>query len=298
MNLKPYYIHYNKPKIARILSNVNTVYTDVDGTLLGPDGSLFNTTKGRPSLYPAKALVELRQQDIDVIMISGRSRRQLFGDARILGLRDYIAELGCQIVHDLGKKVYVNAPKVKINKGNLHNMIEKSKAPQLLLDNYKGHLEYHTPWSEGRECTHVFRGLIDVNEVSGFLEKNGFDWLQIIDNGIIGRRGSLKKDLVEIHAYHLLPKEAGKDSGLKRDLELRGSKKSEAIAIGDSFSDLRLASKVSALFLVANAFSEHSDELYEEMQETENVFITPLSMNLGFAQVAFELLKARPEIDS
>jgi hydroxymethylpyrimidine pyrophosphatase-like HAD family hydrolase len=116
--------------------------------------------------------------------------------------------------------------------------------------------------------------------------------LQIIDNGIIHRRGSLKKDIPEIHAYHLLPKGVGKETGLKRDLKLRGYSKDQAIAIGDALSDLDLANEVGALFLVSNAFSKHSNQLYDSVKLANNVYIAPLAMNLGFAQVAFEVLKS------
>lgn len=293
MDLKPYYLHYNKPEIARILKRVKVIYTDVDGTLLGPDGSLFATNKGRLSLYPAKALVNLKERGIDVVMVSGRSRRQLFGDARLLGLRNYIAELGCEIVHELGERVYLNAPGVKLVEGNLYKTIEQSQAPALLLDNFKGYLEYHTPWSQGRECTHVFRGYVQLSEVNSFLLKNGFDWLRIVDNGIVQRKGRLKKEISEVHAYHLLPKGVGKETGLKRDLELRGFKAEEVIAIGDALSDVSLADEVAALFLVSNAFTKHSRHVYDGIKLTNNVFVAPLAMNLGFAQVAFELLKVR-----
>jgi len=293
MDLKPYYIHYNKPKISRLLKEIKVIYTDVDGTLLGPDGSLFSTTKGRLSLYPAKALVTLKEYGIDVVMTSGRSRRQLFGDARLLGLRNYIAELGCQVVHNLGEKLYLNAGNVKLVEGSLYKTIEASGAPGILLDNYKGVLEYHTPWSAGRECTHVFRGFVKVKEANEFLMKNGFDWLQLIDNGIVHRKGTLKKDIGEIHAYHLLPKGIGKEVGLKRDLKLRGYAREEAIAVGDALSDLGLADEVSALFLVSNAFTKHSQQVYDGVKLAGNVYVTPLAMNLGFAQVAFELLKSK-----
>lgn len=293
MEIKPFYIHYNKPRIAKILRDIKVIYTDVDGTLLGPDGSLFTTTKGRYSLYPAKALVSLKEHGIDIVMVSGRSRRQLFADARILGLRNYIAELGCENVYNLGERVYLNAPNVKLIDNSLHKTIGKSQAPQLLLENYRGYLEYHTPWSRNRECTHVFRGFLNIKEVNTLLLENGYDWLQVIDNGLIHRRGNLKKDIPEIHAYHLLPTGGGKESGVKRDLERRGFSKNQAIAIGDAVSDLSIAKEVSALFLVANAFTKHTDEIYDGLRLSGNVFVTPLQMNLGFAQVAFELLKSQ-----
>ncbi len=292
MELRPYYLHLNKPKVAKLLKEVKVIYTDVDGTLLGPDGSLFSTTKGRYSLYPAKALIKLREAGIDVVMVSGRSAAQLFGDARILGLKNYIAELGCEIICNLGERVFLNAPGILLSENeSLHEKIAKSDAPDLLLNDYKGYLEYHTPWSAGRECTHVFRGYVNLEEANMLLLENGFDWLQLIDNGIINRRGTLKKDISEIHAYHLLPRGGGKENGVKRDLEIRGYRKEQAMAIGDALSDLSLASEVSTLFLVSNAFTKKSTALYDGIRMSDNVFITPLAMNLGFAQAAFELLK-------
>lgn len=290
MNIKPYYLHYNKPKIAKLLKDVKVIYTDVDGTLLGPDGSLFATTKGRLSLYPAKALVRLKEKEIDVVMVSGRSRRQLFSDARLLGFKNYIAELGCEIIYNLGERVYLNAPAGLKLPESLYSLIKDSQAPDILLDNYKGLLEYHTPWSKGRECTHVFRGFVNIDEVNTLLIENGYEWLNLIDNGIVNRKGTLKKDLTEVHAYHLLPKGSGKESGVRRDLKLRGLKKGQTMAIGDALSDLSLADEVGSLFLVANAFTKNSQKIYDSIRLSENVFITPLSMNLGFAQAAFELL--------
>ncbi|HDZ86820.1 hypothetical protein LCGC14_0904730 [marine sediment metagenome] len=295
MNIKPYYLHHNQSKIAGLLEKVKVIYTDVDGTLLGPDGSIFSTTKNRESLYPAKALIKLKQLGVDVVMVSGRSKRQLFGDARLLGFKNYIAELGCQVVHNLGREVHLNAPGITENKSSIYTRIEESGAPYLLIDEYKGYFEYHTPWSKGRQCTHVFRGLIDLEEANHLLEKNGLDWLQVIDNGIIKRTGRLKKDIAEIHAYHILPKGAGKESGVRLDLKLRGCSKEEAMGLGDSLADLGLAKEVGIFFLMSNALSKHSQEVLEKLKQTDNAFVTPLAMNLGFAQAAFELVKAKSE---
>ncbi len=293
MEIKPYYLHHNKSKIADLIKKVKVIYTDVDGTLLGPDGSIFSTTKNRDSLYPVKALIMLKQLGIDVVMVSGRSQRQLFGDARLLGFRNYIAELGCQVVHDLGREVHINAPGITQNKPNIYMMIEETGAPQLLMDEFKGYFEYHTPWAKDRKCTHVFRGYIDMDNANHLLEKNGLDWLQVIDNGIVKRTGRLSKDIAEIHAYHLLPKGAGKESGVKLDLKLRGYTKEQAMGLGDSLADIRLASEVGIFFLMSNALSKHSKEVLAQLRQTDNVFVTPLAMNLGFAQAAFELINAK-----
>ena len=40
----------------------------------------------------------------------------------------------------------------------IHEQVDRSGAPALLLERYAGRLEYHTPWSRGREVSHLFRG--------------------------------------------------------------------------------------------------------------------------------------------
>ena len=44
------------------------------------------------------------------------------------------------------------------SEGTIYEQIEASGAPALLLERYAGRLEYHTPWSTGREVSHLFRG--------------------------------------------------------------------------------------------------------------------------------------------
>ncbi|RJQ31755.1 MAG: HAD family phosphatase [Actinobacteria bacterium] len=281
----------NLKNIKKLVTDLKVIYTDVDGTMLGPDGSLFLTSSRNLSLYPAKALIKARTNNIDVVMVSGRSARQLFGDARILGLRNYIAELGCQVEYDLGKESNNLSGNLKIVNGQtLHQAITNTGAIDSLFKHYKGYLEYHTPWSEGRKCTHVFRGYIDLAEANALLDSKGFFELQIIDNGVIGRRGTLNDDIAEVHAYHLLPEGCGKEEGLAFDIQKRGFLKTQTIAIGDALSDLPLAREVGALFLVKNAISKFTKGIKEEILKYDNVFVTEAEMNIGFSEVIFSLL--------
>jgi hydroxymethylpyrimidine pyrophosphatase-like HAD family hydrolase len=78
----------------RRLPPVAVLYTDFDGTLLGPGGSLLSAPDGSPSLRAARALVEAREAGITVVPVSGRRYLTLGGDARLLGLSDLIAEAG------------------------------------------------------------------------------------------------------------------------------------------------------------------------------------------------------------
>ncbi len=271
--------------IRDLVGDVKVVYTDVDGTLVGPRGSLFATPGGGHTLAAAEAIILAKEKGVDIVMVSGRSARQLFGDARLMGLSNYIAEMGCEIVYGCGDEIVENYPNAKEVGASLYETIAASGAIELLFGHYNGRLEYHTPWSKGRNCTHVFRGLIDTDEAGSLLKEEGYEDLKIIDNGVIGRRGSLDESLEEIHAYHLMPKATSKASGVARDMEIRGMDRTSAVAIGDAVSDIAMAEHVGAFFLVRNALnSRENAELEKEVLKYDNVFVTRGEMGEGFAE--------------
>jgi hypothetical protein len=260
------------------------VYADVDATLLGPGGSLFSSPEGGYTLRPAQAILACLKKGVDITLVSGRNARQLFGDARILGLKNYLAELGCEIVYNLGEKSFFTVKDLPFKGNTPHEAIEHSGAVGALLSHFSGRLEHHTPWSEGRRCTFVFRGFIDVQEANTFLEKEGYTFLEVIDNGRIKTKGSLSSDLPEVHAYHLLPKGATKARGVRKDREIREVGKEECVGVGDAPSDLQIAPEVGVFFLLKNGVEAHP-ELEEEVAKRENVFVTQKRMGEGFAEV-------------
>src|SRR6266571_776238 len=82
--------------------SVRTVYTDLDGTMLGRGGAFMRDPAGAFSPEPATALLETLGRGIEVVPSTGRSLRGLLGDARILGLRTVIAEMRSIIAYDRG----------------------------------------------------------------------------------------------------------------------------------------------------------------------------------------------------
>jgi|Deesub1362A_J573_1020465.scaffolds.fasta_scaffold00666_2 hypothetical protein len=275
---------FNEEKITSLLKKVRVVYADVDATLLGPGGSLFSSPEGGYTLRPAQAILACLKKGVDITLVSGRNARQLFGDARILGLKNYLAELGCEIVYNLGEKSFFTVKDLPFKGNTPHEAIEHSGAVGALLSHFSGRLEHHTPWSEGRRCTFVFRGFIDVQEANTFLEKEGYTFLEVIDNGRIKTKGSLSSDLPEVHAYHLLPKGATKARGVRKDREIREVGKEECVGVGDAPSDLQIAPEVGVFFLLKNGVEAHP-ELEEEVAKRENVFVTQKRMGEGFAEV-------------
>jgi hypothetical protein len=190
----------------------------------------------------------------------------------------------------MGETVVLNAGDFSTEGKSVWEAIEAGGAPELLLETYAGLLEYHLPWSQKRECTHIFRGWIDTMEANELLAREGFADVKIIDNGEVRRRSErLRADIPEIHAYHLLPAASGKASAVRKDRELRAIPKETTIAIGDSASDLALAPEVGALFLVKNAITKNSG-LLDAVKNYPNVFVTNHAMGAGWAEAIHYLI--------
>lgn len=287
-------IDYTDPWPAEFIKfmvpETRVIYSDVDGTLLGPGGCLFVDENRNYTSTVAQAVVACHLHNIDVVLVSGRNRHQLHADARLLGFKNWISELGCQISYNMGEVVMLNVGDFEIGHDSVWQTIEKSGAPELLLETYRRRLEYHLPWSEGRECTHLLRGSLDVGSANTLLQENGFTGLKIVDNGKVRRRSErLDPEISEVHAYHLLPKASDKASAVRKDRETRGIPRDLCAAIGDSAADLELASEVGVLFLVRNALAE-SPEILDRLKNYPNVFITKEAMGLGWAEAVKFLL--------
>ena len=155
----------------------------------------------------------------------GRRQHTVFEDSRLLGLGSYIFEVGCGLVID-GELEWLTDGIVPSQEGDDFEQIDASGAPELLLEQNIGRLEYHTPWSRQREVSHLFRGLVDLTRVHALLEQEGLGWLRMLDNGVvhehmapltssqadaaIERRSGLRPDLATVRAYHLIPTAASK----------------------------------------------------------------------------------------
>ncbi len=269
------------PAIRESLGRVRVIYTDLDGTMMGPGGCFLRNLEGGYTLRPARALVEALNRGVDVVPVSGRSALQLREDARLLGLRNYIAELGAELVYDLGEETVVNTGALACEGGDLYRVIMESGAVDFLLGAHRGRLEFHTPWSDHRECTPVFRGLVDLEEVNRALESR-FPGLELVDNGVIPRSYP-GLEVPEVRAYHLVPRGVSKEGAVAEDMRRRGFDRREAIAVGDSEADLAQSEVVGAFFLVRNGLLGNP-HLEPRVASTPNVVVTEGFLNEGWAE--------------
>lgn len=278
------------PEVKAGLAKVRVVYTDLDGTMMGPLGNFVLNVRREYTLRPARALVAALERGVDVMPVSGRSGRQLRETARVLGMRNYIAELGVEVVYDLGEKVIINAGALGEDCRDIMRAIMDSGAVDFLLSRYEKRIEFHTPWSDFRDCTPLFRGLVDAEEVNAVLARD-FPGLVLVDNGVLPRT-SPTLEVPELRAYHLMPEGVSKEGAAAEDMRLRGFDPSEAIAIGDSEADLAFAGVVGAFFLVRNGLYSNP-HLAALLPELRNVVVTGDFLNEGWAEAVEAAVLAR-----
>ncbi len=231
---------------------VRCVYTDLDGTLLGHAGSLFRDADGNFSLRAARGLEACHRAGVEVVLKSGRRKAQVMEDARLIGQTAYIYEVGCGLVID-GDETFLTDGLVPRDGRTIHDLIEDSGAPALLLEAYAGRLEPHAPWHLDREISHLMRGLVDPDEATDLLATHGHGGLRLVDNGAIAPRESLAHLGRTPPPQNHIPPRAAKAAAGAAPKRRRGYRREECVGVGDSREDLGVAGVVGRFFLVANA---------------------------------------------
>jgi phosphoglycolate phosphatase len=255
------------------------VYADLDGTLLGPGGSLFAASDLSVTEAPARAVASLHRAGVQIVPVSGRTSEQLWEVARLVGATDFVAELGGIVSLDRQREVLRRFGAFS-GEGTPHQDMIDSGAAGLLLDSFSGRLEPHAPWAFlPRECSILLRGEVSPAEAARVLSEAGHGWLELRDNGVIPRDFP-GLDVHETHAYHLIPRGVSKAAGVSAHREHRRLRPQECIAIGDSPADAELASEVAAVFIVANG----RDPVRRAGAVPDNVYATEASHGDGFAE--------------
>ncbi len=253
------------------MPNLRCVYVDLDGTLLGKDGALLRAADGSFSLLGARALEACDRAGTEVVIYSGRRQLTVFYDARVMGITSYAFEAGAGVVLD-GELHWLTGDIVPREGSTIFDQIEATGAPKLLLDHYAGRLEYHAPWHEGREVSHLFRGNVDAFEADELLERSGHGNLRLVDNG--GIHPITPGTDPNTRAFHLIPRSASKAGAVAWHMRARGYRGEECIAIGDSREDLGAAAVVATFWLVANGL-ERDPTIREALTANTRVTAEP-----------------------
>jgi len=150
-----------------------------------------------------------------------------------------------------------------------------------MLQRFARRLEFHDPWHIGHQLDVMLRGQADVDEVNAWFAEQGAPWVRLHDNGLLPPRETPALDIELLHVYHLVPDGIDKGRAVAFDLARRGLSAEQAIAIGDSASDLVMAPHVGRFHLVANG-ARH-DHVRALAESTPNVVIEADTLGLGWA---------------
>ncbi len=257
-------------------SGVRVIYSDLDGTMVGPRGCFLRTEDEAISLEPARALADLLEAGVALVLVSGRSQPQLLEASGIFGADGYIAELGAMVAWDRGRGRH-------LLRGAMPQEYDAIPADLVdgMLHRFARRLEFHDPWHLGHELDVMLRGQADVAEVNAWLAGQGAPWVRLHDNGMLPARPTPGLDIDVLHVYHLVPDGIDKGRAVAYDLARRGLRPEHAVAIGDSASDLVMAPQVGRFHLVSNG--ARSAPVRALAEATPNVVIEEQALGLGWA---------------
>jgi hypothetical protein len=262
------------------------VYTDLDGTMVGPRGSFWHTAGRELTDDPAAALLELHRAGVALVLVSGRTHEQVIEAARIFAADGAIAELGATVAWDAGRGMHRlrgEFPQGFGDRTPMAAMAELGIVDQLIAE-HPGRLEWHAPWHGTHETDALLRGRVDALGVDAWLAERGLGWLTLKDNGAIPvtSRMTLDDDPLPPRVYHLMPRGISKGAAIAWDLERRGLTAEDAVAIGDSVSDLDMAPAVGRLWITANGAAV--DGMRGLIDAVPNVTVADAAMGEGWAQ--------------
>lgn len=260
---------------------MDALYLDLDGTLLGPRGALVRGEDGAWSLDGLRALEACDRAGMEVVLMSGRGMRVLAEDARLIGQTSFIFEAGACVVLD-GEEHWLTGD-FRPGATSIHEQIDATGAPALLLEHFAGSLEYHDPWHRNRDVSHLFRGVVDAFEADALLAEHGHTGLRLIDNGPVrdGKR-----------AYHLVPEGVSKAGGVAFHMRARGYDPARCMAVGDSREDLAVAAHVGTFWLVGNAVRK-DPTIREALPEYPNARLAEAGHGAGVYEAVITTLAER-----
>src|SRR4051812_4775052 len=259
--------------------------------MVGPRGSFWHTASRDLTDAPAAALHELHRAGVTLVLVSGRTFEQVVEAARIFAADGAIAELGATIAWDGGRSVHRLAgdfPAEFAGRTPMEVMVELGVVEQLVAV-HPGRLEWHAPWHATHTADALLRGRVDPLAVDAWLAGRGLGWLTLKDNGALPvRPGATLADAAPPRIYHLMPRGISKGTAIAWDLERRGLSPDDAVAIGDSVSDLEMAPAVGRLWITANGASV--DGMTGLLDAVPNVSVTGAAMGEGWAQAVLASL--------
>ncbi len=273
----------HRKEIKENLKDLKVIYTDLDGTLFNDRGCIIKDINGDYYLEAVKLLPEISGKNWDIVLVSGRNKVSLKFNAQMIGLKNYIAELGSELIYDLGREVHTTFDHKKFKYDFTYKGKDLIKVIELFKNNFPNKIESRLEWSKYRAYNVLFFGEMNLDEANQLLKTSGYEDLIMVDNGY-SLLEDLDLDIEKLHIYNLMPSGVDKSDGIKLDKKIRNFGTNNCIALGDSPEDLKMAGEVKYFFLMVNK-PEKKETMMDECCRYDNIFVAESVMNRGWVEV-------------
>ena len=163
-----------KQEIKDNIGELKVIYSDLDGTLFNDQGCVIMDVDGNYYFDAVRLLEGIRKKDWDLVLVSGRNKYQLRFNAQMIGIKNYISELGTELIYNLGKEIHVTFDHKKMGFDLTYGSQDLKKIIELVMGKFPGKIESRMEWSRYRSYIALFLGELDTDEVNRFLkEKRG-----------------------------------------------------------------------------------------------------------------------------
>ena len=218
-----------------------------------------------------------------MVLASGRNKAVLRYNAQMIGAKNYIAELGCELIYNLGEDIRVTFDTDKFNYDTTYGGKDLKRIIKILKENFPQKIEGKVEWSKYRSYNALFFGEIDLPKANRLLKEKGYQTLCLVENGK-SALVELNLDVSNLYIYNLMPEGVDKARAIALDKKIRGIPRDQCIALGDSVADISMASEVKYFFLMGGSLKNDAHFL-QELKRYDNIYITSQNMNRGWVEV-------------
>ncbi|MBT2692476.1 HAD family hydrolase [Bacillus sp. ISL-55] len=246
------------------MGHFKILFLDIDGTILRPDDTIEDSTK--------TAIIEMKRQDIEVVLATGRPLHEISELAEELQISSYIGYNGALGIYE-GETIFAEPMQsedakyiLDVAAANGHEVVcytnDKNYLTNLESESVQAFLkQFHL-----RQNATFTEGMID--EILGMTiitAGNKGDSLYKFKNGI-----HLSQVNVEgmQHCYDVIRDHVNKGIGVEFLLNKLGIKREESIAFGDGMNDREMLASAGEGFAMGNA---HPDLLQYAKHKTTAV---------------------------
>jgi Cof subfamily protein (haloacid dehalogenase superfamily) len=246
------------------MPNYKILFLDIDGTILTPDDTIEDSTK--------IAISEMRKQDIEVVLATGRPIHEIKGLGEELNISSYIGYNGALGIYEeetiFAEPMHANDVKYILDVAKKHNH-------KLVL--YTNTKNYLTDLDSDLVKTFLQQFHLRQNEIFSEEVIEDILGMTIITTGNNGEEHYEFNDGIHLsqvnvegmqHCYDVIRDKVNKGVGIQFLLKKLGIERESSIAFGDGMNDKEMLSFAGEGFAMGNA---HPDLFKHAKHRTTDV---------------------------